>query len=372
MTTMKLEDFMSSYIPLPICVINKKGRVISAGDKIGQVFLYDGIVDSDIFALTGIRASELYAAAEAESHPLLKRNGKIFKLICNKVSDEEDGNLAILFGDVTNLEELKDKYNNEKLCLAKIQIDNYDELISNTSAEYRITVPSEIDRIIRRWAEKIEASINKMGDDSYIASFEQQYLDDVVMAKFDVLDEVRAIETAADFPVSLSIGVGAGGKTPVQTEEYADAALDLALGRGGDQAVLKRNMKIEYFGGKLQTVEKRNKGKSRIVGHALRQLIDQSKKIFIMGHTNPDMDCFGASLGIYRMCAICDREPYIVIDNYKEPLYLSRPRTAIITGSSPAKGLRTWQTKTVWSWLWILTGPAWFSARSFLTYANER
>ena len=286
MTTMKLEDFMSSYIPLPICVINKKGRVISAGDKIGQVFLYDGIVDSDIFALTGIRASELYAAAEAESHPLLKRNGKIFKLICNKVSDEEDGNLAILFGDVTNLEELKDKYNNEKLCLAKIQIDNYDELISNTSAEYRITVPSEIDRIIRRWAEKIEASINKMGDDSYIASFEQQYLDDVVMAKFDVLDEVRAIETAADFPVSLSIGVGAGGKTPVQTEEYADAALDLALGRGGDQAVLKRNMKIEYFGGKLQTVEKRNKGKSRIVGHALRQLIDQSKKIFIMGHTD--------------------------------------------------------------------------------------
>ena len=170
MTTMKLEDFMSPYIPLPICVINKKGRVISAGDKIGQVFLYDGIVDSDIFALTGIRASELYAAAEAGSHPLLKRNGKIFKLMCNKVSDEEDGNLAILFGDVTNLEELKDKYNNEKLCLAKIQIDNYNELISNTSAEYRITVPSEIDRIIRRWAEKIEASINKMGDDSYIAS----------------------------------------------------------------------------------------------------------------------------------------------------------------------------------------------------------
>ena len=88
MTTMKLEDFMSSYIPLPICVINKKGRVISAGDKIGQVFLYDGIVDSDIFALTGIRASELYAAAEAGSHPLLKRNGKIFKLMCNKVSDD--------------------------------------------------------------------------------------------------------------------------------------------------------------------------------------------------------------------------------------------------------------------------------------------
>ena len=298
MTMMNLEDFMSSYIPLPLCVINSKGRVICAGDKIGQVFLYDGIVDADIFALTGMRAAELYSAADDGQHPLLKRNGKIFKLICSKVTEGDEDNLAILFGDVTNLEELKDKYNNEKLCLAKIQIDNYDELIANTSTEYRATVPGEIDKIVRRWAEKIEASINKMGDDSYLVTFEQRYLGEVVMTKFDVLDEVRAIETAADFPVSLSIGVGAGGKTPVQTEEYADAALDLALGRGGDQAVLKRNMKIEYFGGKLQTVEKRNKGKSRIVGHALRQLIDQSKKIFIMGHSNPDMDCFGAALGI--------------------------------------------------------------------------
>lgn len=320
MTMMNLEDFMSSYIPLPLCVINSKGRVICAGDKIGQVFLYDGIVDADIFALTGMRAAELYSAAEDGQHPLLKRNEKIFKIICSKVTEGDEDNLAILFGDVTNLEELKDKYNNEKLCLAKIQIDNYDELIANTSTEYRATVPGEIDKIVRRWAEKIEASINKMGDDSYLVTFEQRYLGEVVMTKFDVLDEVRAIETAADFPVSLSIGVGAGGKTPVQTEEYADAALDLALGRGGDQAVLKRNMKIEYFGGKLQTVEKRNKGKSRIVGHALRQLIDQSKKIFIMGHSNPDMDCFGAALGIHRLCVMCDREPYIVIDNYKEPL----------------------------------------------------
>lgn len=320
MTAMKLEDFMSSYIPVPVCVINKRGKVVCAGEKIGEVFLYDDIVDADIFALTGIRVSELYDAAETESHPILKRNDKKFKLICHKVSQEEDSNLAILFSDVTNMEELKVKYNNEKLCIAKIQIDNYDELISNTQVEYRISLPNEIDKIIRKWAEKIYASVNMMGDDSYIATFEQQYLNTLILSKFDILDEVRSIETAADFPVSLSIGVGAGGKTPVQTEEYADAALDLALGRGGDQAVLKRNIKIDYFGGKLQTVEKRNKGKSRIVGHALRQLIDQSKKIFIMGHANPDMDCFGASLGIQRLCAICDREPYIVIDNYKEPL----------------------------------------------------
>ncbi len=321
MTSMKLENLIASYVPMPVCVINSSGKVLSANDKIGEVFLYEGIVDSDIFALTGIKVSEFYAAAQEGSHPMLKRNDRIFRLICQKVTPDENSDLTILFGDVTNLEELKDKYNKEKICIAKIQIDNYDELIANTPVDSKISVPNEIDRTVRKWAERINASINKMKDDAYVVAFEQQYLDKLIASKFELLDEVRHIETGTDFPVSLSIGVGAGGKNPVQTEDYADAALDLALGRGGDQAVLKRNIKVEYFGGKLQTVEKRNKGKSRIVGHALRQLIDQSKKIFIMGHVNPDMDCFGASLGIMRLCAICDREPYIVIDNYKEALH---------------------------------------------------
>ena len=320
MASIKLENLITSYIPLPVCVINGQGKVLSAGKRIGDVFLYDNIVGADIFALTGIRAADLYEAAANQTHPLLSRNDKIFKLICQTVEQEEGADLTVLFEDVTRLEELKDKYNAERLCIAKIQIDNYDELLANTSAESRMSVPNEIDKIVRRWAEKTNASINRMNDDSYVVAMEQQYLDKVIAAKFDVLDEVRKIETAADFPVSLSIGVGAGGKNASQTEEYADAALDLALGRGGDQAVVKRSMKIEYYGGKLQTVEKRNKGKSRIVGHALKQLIDQAKKIFVMGHVNPDVDCFGASLGVKRLCALNDREPYIVIDNYKEAL----------------------------------------------------
>ena len=320
MTSVKLENFITSYIPLPVCVIDRNGKIISAGDKIGEVFLYDNVVDADIFAITGIKAADLFLAADNGTHHLLNRNGKIFKLICQRVDGEEPGELTILFEDVTSLEELKDKYNAERLCIGKIQIDNYDELIANTPVGSRISLPNEIDKLVRKWAEKISASINKMNDDSYLVAVEQQYLDKVISAKFDILDEVRKLDTEADFPVSLSIGMGAGGKTAAQTEEYADAALDLALGRGGDQAVLKRNMKIEYYGGKLQTVEKRNKGKSRIVGHALKQLIDQSKRIFIMGHANPDMDCFGASLGVMRLCAANDKEPYIVIDNYKEAM----------------------------------------------------
>lgn len=350
----EIETSMTKYIPIPICVINCQGKVIEASERISDVFLYDGILDSDIFALTGIKTSDLYASSESGNYPMIRRNDRVFKLVTNKIGEnqeaeetgteqipnagskfeaeeenqrkkhleeiKEERDLAVFFCDVTNLEELKDRYNDEKPCIAKIQLDNYDQLIDSTGPVPRLALSSEIDQVIRKWAGRISASISRVKNSNYVVWFEQQYLDKIIASKFDLLDDVRNLETGTDFPASLSIGVGVGGKTMAQTEEYADAALDLALGRGGDQAVVKRNIKIEYFGGKLQTVEKSNKGKSRIVGHALKQLIEQSRKIFIMGHYNPDMDSFGSALGVNRLCTLSDREAYIVIDEYNESL----------------------------------------------------
>lgn len=350
----EIETSMTKYIPMPICVINCQGKVIEASERISDVFLYDGILDSDIFALTGIKTSDLYASSESGNYPMIRRNDRVFKLVTNKIGEnqeaeetgteqipnagskfeaeeenqrkkhleeiKEERDLAVFFCDVTNLEELKDRYNDEKPCIAKIQLDNYDQLIDSTGPVPRLALSSEIDQVIRKWAGRISASISRVKNSNYVVWFEQQYLDKIIASKFDLLDDVRNLETGTDFPASLSIGVGVGGKTMAQTEEYADAALDLALGRGGDQAVVKRNIKIEYFGGKLQTVEKSNKGKSRIVGHALKQLIEQSRKIFIMGHYNPDMDSFGSALGVNRLCTLSDREAYIVIDEYNESL----------------------------------------------------
>ena len=246
MSERELEKLISSYIPVPVCIINRQGKVVEASSRIGEVFLYDGIKDGDIFALTGVKTAELYDAAERNIHPLLKRNEKIFRLVLQKADPEDDdSNLTILFWDVTGLEDLKDRYNNEKLCMAKVQVDNYDELTSSSATEMRLALSSEIDRIIRKWGGRINASVTRVRNNSYAIWFEQQHLEKLIANKFDILDEIRGLETGTDFPASLSIGVGAGGRTPVQTEEYADAALDLALGRGGDQAVLKRNMKIE-------------------------------------------------------------------------------------------------------------------------------
>ncbi len=118
--------------------------------------------------------------------------------------------------------------------------------------------------------------------------------------KFDILDRIREIDKGNTIPVTLSMGVGLNGENPNETYEYAKAAIDIALGRGGDQAVVKENNNLSFYGGKTKAIEKRNKVKSRVISHALRQLIDQSEKVFVMGHRNADMDSFGASIGIAR------------------------------------------------------------------------
>lgn len=312
---------MSFNIPMPACIINNQGKVINANEYIGEVFLYDGILDADIFTLTGVKCSELYEAAEQGISTFLKRPDKTFKMIPYKENPEEDADLTILFSDITSFEDLKQRYNSEKPCIAKILLDNYDQLFEAESTGYKMGLSSDIDQIIRRWAAKIDGSVSMLKSSKYMVWFEQQYLEKLSEDKFELLDEVRNLETGADFPASLSIGIGVGGSTMAETEEFADAAMDLALGRGGDQVVIKKKAKIEYYGGTLPTPEKSNKGKSRIVGHALKQLIEQSGKIFVMGHRYADMDSFGAALGVTRLCMMSEREPYIVLEDYNETLH---------------------------------------------------
>ncbi|MBR2749428.1 MAG: DHH family phosphoesterase [Firmicutes bacterium] len=308
-----------SGFPLPELTIDAQGKVTSANVHIGEVFIYEGILGTDIFALTGFKGAEFRENAETGRYVHLERNYKSFRIYSYRMDPEKE-EWTLLFRDDTSLEELKTKYNSERPCMAKIQIDNYDELIEAVRDAGGSDLSARIDRIVRDWAEDMKASVSRVKNNRYNIWLTQKYMDDERFRKFDLLDEVRKLETNADFPASLSIGVGAGGEDLEETEGYADAALQLALGRGGDQAVIKRINEISYFGGKLQTVEKSNKGKSRIVGHALTQLILQAPKIFIMGHVHSDMDSFGATLGIARLCMVNGKKPYIVIEDPNESL----------------------------------------------------
>ena len=316
----RIEKLLAHYTIVPMCIINSSGKVTRANKKIADVFKYDGIVDGDIFALTGIKLPEIVRAAQEGTTLYLKRNDKAFKVLSEFIGEGETASIMICFIDNTSFENLKDLYNDDKACVALINVDNMDVLISGGGEDRELEISTVIDKLIRGWSNKMGAAISRCKEHLYEMVLTHKNYKDLVNRKFSILDDAREIETNSDFPVTLSIGIGIGGKTLAESEDYAQDALDLALGRGGDQAVVKNVRNFEYYGGKTQSVEKGYKGKSRIIAHALKLLMTQSSKIFIMGHSNPDLDCFGAALGICRIAKTVDQETSIVMKSYNSTL----------------------------------------------------
>lgn len=317
-----IEQVISDYVPLPSCIINSNGKVVESSN-IDEVFLYDGIKDADIFALTNIKYASFLEAIAEKTTLSLARNEKHFKILPVFISEEtegEDAKIALFFIDITVQETIKKHYNEERLCAAVINVDNFDELIAGTPADKRLQLTTQIDKTIRQWALKLNSEVIQYKDFRYYLVMCNRCCERLIENRFAILDEVREIETEVDFPATLSIGIGRNGKNPIQTGKYARDALDLALGRGGDQAVIKNVNKIEYYGGKSRTVEKGNKGKSRIVAHAMIPLLEQANRVVVMGHRIPDMDSFGAALGIHRMASSRNRETFIVINEVSDAL----------------------------------------------------
>jgi c-di-AMP phosphodiesterase-like protein len=310
----------SEYMPLPMCKLDTRGKVLNASPGIDQVFLYDGIKGADIFALTGIKHEQFTEAAKNKKTLTIYRNEKTFRIVPAFVGKKEPAGIALYFMDVTDFEQAEKKYEEEKLCVIVVNVDNFDELLSGTGDDAQASLASEIDKTIRQWGSSMKASVTKYRDNMYIIMLQNKYLEEQIEKKFPILDQVREIETEVDFPVTLSIGCGKDCGSPTEAEDFAVEARDLALGRGGDQAIVKEGDKFYYYGGKTQTVEKSNKGKSRIIGHALTRLIENAENVLIMGHKNPDMDAFGAALGIYRLARPINKETYIIVNKYNEAL----------------------------------------------------
>ena len=324
----RIERLLAYYSPLPMCIVNAQGKVTRASRKITEVFKYDGIIDYDIFALTGIKMPELVAAAEQEEPLYIQRNDKTFQIGCsflggNDDAEEgahDDASIILHFTDITAYEELKERYKDDRVYMMLVNVDNFDEIISGAGDDSDSNVRVNIDKLIRSWAAGMEAMVVRYRENMYELAITHRNYEALVEDKFPILDSARQIESPTDFPVTLSIGLGVGNDSLVKLDDYAQEALDMALGRGGDQAVIKEGRNFEYYGGRTQSVEKSNKGKSRIIGHALATLMEQSSRIFIMGHKSPDMDSFGAAIGISRLAKSVGKDAYILLGEYNETM----------------------------------------------------
>lgn len=320
-----IEQTILDYIPLPSCVIDKDGKVSAANEKIGEVFTYAGIEGRDMYALFGIKHGKLIAAAIAGTSIELRRNKtqyllKLKSLGENYDKNDNDPDILVTFVDITRLKELEKKNENARIVMAAVHVDNFQELSETTADESNLNVLSLIDKVIRKWAGVLEASITRYKDDLYFLVMNNLNYRKFKDGNFQILEEVRTIKAADDFPVTVSIGIGLNAGSLVDIDQNSADALDLALGRGGDQVVVKDGEIINYYGGKIQTFEKSDRGKSRVISHALKQLMLQADKIIIMGHKYPDMDSFGSAVGIHRMAAIYGKEAFIIINEYNETL----------------------------------------------------
>ncbi|HQC35802.1 MAG TPA: DHH family phosphoesterase, partial [Bacillota bacterium] len=246
-------------------------------------------------------------------------NGRLYHVSCCDMSADILKKL-FFWEDISELEDFKSRFTNEMECLALIDIDNYDELMANTPVEEQSAVTAAITKKIADWAQSTNAALQRIRMDRYIMLFAQKDLRDQKEAKFPIIDSVHEIETRADFPTSISVGIGIKTSDFATLQRDAEEALGLAIGRGGDQVALKDEDGIKFFGGALPTVEKRNKGKSRIIAHNLIQLMNSSDRIIIMGHVRPDMDSFGSAVGIYALAAKLKRPVDIVLNNVDEAI----------------------------------------------------
>ncbi len=220
--------------------------------------------------------------------------------------------MMLYFIDETEIVKLKEEYKDSKSCVTIIMIDNYEETMQQLESEEKPQVTAEIDKCIYEWTDKSNGVLIKSDRDRYVYLFEQRYFEKVKEDKFSILDKVKDIQTKENVQITLSIAVSNDGMTDKEKYRSAQAAMDVVLGRGGDQAVIRENEIYKFYGGRAQEVEKRTKVKARVVAHALENLIKDASKVIIMGHTNPDIDSMGSSMGIYRLAKSLGKKAYII------------------------------------------------------------
>lgn len=247
-----------------------------------------------------------------------------------KAWETKNALIAMYLFDETENIALHRENKEQKLIVGLLYIDNYEEALDSIDEVRRSLLTALVDRKINKYMQGIDAIIKKLEKDKYIFVFQHKYLSALQNNKFTILEEVRNVNIGNEMAVTVSIGLGVNADSYITGYEYARAAIDLALGRGGDQAVVKDRDKISYYGGKSIQVEKSTRVKARVKAHAFREFVEGKDKIVIMGHKIGDVDSFGAAIGIYRIAKTFNKKAHIVINEVTTSL---RPMMSRFVGN---------------------------------------
>ena len=297
-------------LPIGIILINEKNSIEWANPYAMNVFTADTLIGNELFDLS--EHFRRIVKGESTDSENLTVGDQTYRVVYN--AEEK---LIYLF-DITEQVEIESLYYADRTVLGIILVDNYDELSQAMDDQTRSQLNSLVTSLINRWGTENRIFVKRIASDRFLAVFNEATLADLEKNKFAILDDIRETTAKQSKALTLSIGVGTGSVLLTELGELAQSSLDLVLGRGGDQVAIKRSDgKLKFYGGKTNPVEKRTRVRARVISHALRDLIQGSDKVFVMGHKMPDMDAIGASIGVRKMARMNNIEGYVVV-NFNE------------------------------------------------------
>lgn len=307
--------------PFPLIIMETTGNIIWKSSKFVYEFANIDINNYLIDILEEIK-EDIKAQQDKKQKTIVKKvqiGNKVYSVLGEYIrsKNESSENITILyFIDITQSIKEKKKYEDSKTCIGILTVDNYEEIIQRIEVENRPQVIAEIEKVIYEWASSTGGIVIKNDRNTFIYVFEYKYLKEIKENKFGILDQIKEINVEAGIQLTLSIAISTDGETNYEKYKTALESMDIVLGRGGDQAVIKEDGKYVFFGGRTEEIEKRTKVKARTVAHALENLIKESENVLIMGHSNGDIDSMGSSLGVYRLAKTLEKEVNIVNNTY--------------------------------------------------------
>lgn len=227
---------------------------------------------------------------------------------------------ALYLFDETEMNRYIRENEEEKMVAGLVYIDNYDEALDSIEDVKRSLLVALIDRKVNKYFTEIDALVRKIEKDKYFVVFKYKYLAKLREDRFNLLEDVKTVKVGNEMAVTLSIGIGASGVSYNQNYEYARISIDLALGRGGDQVVVREGEEISYYGGKAKQVERNTRVKARVKAHALREILESREHVVIMGHSISDVDALGAAIGVYCAARVLGKKAQIVLNTVTSSL----------------------------------------------------
>lgn len=315
-------------MPTAYCIVGEDGEILWENKAFHKILQKDSKIERNLFNIFPNMQKEMLKEKEAmlELHSsFMERKYCIDLIRLDALEDEgeeevrslssEEELVAVYLRDETEEVELQEKLDEERVVLGLAYIDNYEDVMEQIEEVRRSLLAALVDRKITRYITASNGVIKKIEKDKYFFLLKQSVLEKMMEDRFSILEEVKEIDMGNELAITLSLGIGYGAGDFSQNYEYARTSMDMALGRGGDQAIVKNPEKLNFFGGKSQSTERVTRVKARVKAQAFQELIESKDKVLIMGHKNADMDCLGSSVGVYRMVTALDKRAYIVQNN---------------------------------------------------------